>query len=326
MTEKEFQEKLERYKLNTCTPEEKSWIESWYAYYAGKQEEFSVKIELDGVKSKTWDSIQLNVGDATRKSKFTAIKKWTIAASLVLIVSAGFMFYRYSNEIKDYLDPVKMTYSATAKGKMMQVVLSDGTSVWLNEGSKLKYPQKFNRNERIVELTEGEAYFDVVHNQKPFIVLSKGVRTQVLGTAFNIRSYTFLKNLQVTVSRGKVAVSQKQSQGNKMQQVMLLPNERVSIDSENGKFNKDSVSAESLSNWNGGYFGFSNESLENVVKLLEYRYNIQMALQNESLKEYHITGSFKSSEKLENVLNDICLIKGLKYHYDEGQIVISKKK
>ena len=326
MTEKEFQEKLERYRLDTCTPEEKSWVESWYAHHAAKQEEFSDKIELNNAKSEIWDAIQLNVGEVKRKSKLAVIRQWSIAASFVLLVSTGLIFYRYSNGIKDYLDPVKMTYSATAKGKMMHVVLSDGTSVWLNEGSKLKYPEKFNRNERVVELTEGEAYFDVVHNQKPFVVLSKGIKTQVLGTAFNIRSYTFLKNLQVTVSRGKVAVSQKQNQGNKTEQVMLLPNERVSIDSENGKFNKDSVSAESLSNWNGGYFGFSNESLDNVAKLLAYRYNIQITLQKESLKEYRITGSFKSSEKLESILNDICLIKGLKYHYAEGQIVISKNK
>jgi hypothetical protein len=114
-------------------------------------------------------------------------KQWLVAASLLagLCLSA----YIYRNNILDYVSPITTRQIAAANGKIVNITLADGTKIWLNGGSKLTYPDKFRGDRREITLT-GEAFLDVAHDDhQSFIIHTGAVRTQVLGTSFNIKAY-----------------------------------------------------------------------------------------------------------------------------------------
>src|SRR5690606_2828110 len=122
----------------------------------------------------------------------------------------------------------RLTYHTqiAPKGEITYVKLPDGSTVVLNASTIIKYPKPFKGDRRELILVQGEAWFDIIPDKnKPFVVISEDVETRVLGTAFNIRAYSFIEDITVTVERGKVEVRDINNAADKA--VYLLPNEQV---------------------------------------------------------------------------------------------------
>lgn len=176
-----------------------------------------------------------------------------------------------------------------------KVALSDGTQVWLNAGSKLRYPSKFATNERQVELV-GEGYFEVKHNPKwPFKVQTKEQQVHVLGTGFNVQAYTDAAT-QTTLAHGKVKVV---SSNNPMQVTYLQPGEQAR--SSATILEKKSVDPQVIAAWRTGIFKFNRTSLNDITQQLARWYDVEFIFQDGKTPYRMITGEIPRDINLYDV-------------------------
>lgn len=210
-------------------------------------------------------------------------------------------------------EDLKYNQISTPRGGQYQIVLSDGTRVWLNSASSLKYPIQFDGNSRIVELT-GEAYFEV-NSQKgaanrsiPFLVKTSKQTIEVLGTHFNINSYEDEEAVKTTLLEGKVAVSinsDNLESSNRMDKsvfndrIILKPNEQ-SILGESG-FKVVEVNGEDFVAWKEGYFSFQRADLKTVMHQLSRWYDVDIVYTGEIPKET-FTGKIYRNMSISKVL------------------------
>lgn len=165
------------------------------------------------------------------------------------------------------------------KGKAYQLVLEDGTEVYLNTGSKIVFPNHFANDRRVVEVT-GEAYFKVTKDaNRPFIVKTASFSTQVLGTEFNIRAYP-QEESSVTLVTGKVLVT---SSENGDSQATLSPGQNAT--SQGGQIIVKDVDIENYTAWKDGYFFFGEASLDDIMTEISRWYNVRVEYSNEDLKK-----------------------------------------
>lgn len=202
------------------------------------------------------------------------------------------------------------------------VKLSDGTKIWLNSESKLKYPVQFTGNSRKVELLYGEAYFDVSpsteHNGADFIVTTKNQTVKVLGTEFNIRAYQQDQFIATTLVEGKVGVTNSLTR----QQVHLIPNQQAVLNIETNKLSVHHVDPKNIIGWKNGFFNFQNKSLKDIMVVLSRWYDIRVIFENQELKDKRFNGSFKKTQKIENILESIQKTRKASFKIEGKQIII----
>lgn len=152
----------------------------------------------------------INGAETQHRHRIRRLMTLSAAAIILTCLVAGFLF---KDELLDHLLSSSNVLVETKPGERLKLTLPDGSNVTLNAGTRLSYPQRFNHKKREVVLLSGEAYFDIKHDiKKPFIVNADKTRTTVLGTAFNIRAYSFIGDVTVTVASGKVAVNSQSGQ------------------------------------------------------------------------------------------------------------------
>lgn len=200
-----------------------------------------------------------------------------------------------------------------AKGQEYHLVLSDGTEVWLNSDSRLKFPITFPNGQRVVELI-GEAYFDVTKNKSaPFIVKTAAMNIKVLGTAFNISAYPREEEQQTTLVTGKIAAMLNDSESTLLE---LLPNQQIIYNVESNKYAVKYVDAESYGDWRGGVFVFEEATLETITNKLARWYDIHFFFQNQKAKEQKFTGKLPRFENCEVLLKIIEKSTNVKFTID----------
>jgi transmembrane sensor len=185
------------------------------------------------------------------------------------------------------------------RGGEYKVTLADGTNVWLNSETQLKFPVQFPATERVVELT-GEAYFEVAHEaQRPFIVNTlQQARIQVYGTKFNINAYADLRKVAVTLNEGRVSVRKENGA-----ELMLQPNEQARIyeDQPDG-IARGTVDAAQFSAWKDGMLVFDNMSLGDISVLLSRWYDVEFEFENDKIRQYRFTADIKRYGTFHDVL------------------------
>ena len=244
-----------------------------------------------------------------------------MAASVLLVMGMAFFAWKY-NAFQLFGNRVSV---ATGKGERREIKLPDGSVVWLNELSRMEYPAHFEAYSRRVKLLDGEAYFDIKRDEsKPFFVEASGTTTRVLGTAFNIRSYHFLKSILVTVTRGKVEVQKAEGAGGPEKKI-LLPNEQVRYDMKTREIRKVNVNSANAVAWKEGRLLFDNESFANVIAILENKFDVKIQAE-ESIREYHMSAEFASTDSLPRILDLLSLANNLEYRFENNQITLTTKR
>lgn len=196
----------------------------------------------------------------------------------------------------------------TPRGGEYNLELADGTKVWLNAETELRYPVRFQKDRREVEVF-GEAYFEVAKDaSRPFIVHACGMSTRVLGTSFNVKAYAG-EERQTTLVEGRVEVSYG------TRRVKISPGEQVTLKGEELEVRK--VDTQVSTGWKNGLFIFDDQPLENVLQELGRWYDVHIFIANEEVKQLKFTSNFPRYENIERVLNIIelaacvkCEIKG----------------
>ena len=180
------------------------------------------------------------------------------------------------------------------RGGEYKLVLADGTIVWLNSDSHIRYPVTFSGNTRQVEL-EGEAYFEVAKDvEKPFIVRMNEYNVRVTGTQFNVRNY-LNESLATTLVEGGVQIERK----GKVDR--LRPGQQAVL--ENNEIRIRVVNVEEQVAWRHGAFGFTQCRLENIMEELARWYDVDVFYMNQQVKDYHFSAWFKRSSSINEVSN-----------------------
>lgn len=194
----------------------------------------------------------------------------------VLKLNSGQLAYATENK------PTEVVYNkvTTPRGGQYKVQLPDGTKVWLNAASSLRFPTAFNGDERPVEVT-GEAYFEVARNPaQPFRVTVNGMEVRVLGTHFNINAYTDEASINTTLVEGSVMVTKNGKQ------VTIKPGQQARVDE--GIYIVPDVDVETLTAWKNGRFSFSNASLESLMRPIARWYDVEVVLDDKITDAYTI--------------------------------------
>lgn len=197
------------------------------------------------------------------------------------------------------------------------VQLSDSTKIWVNSATTLRFPVNFTDSVRVVYL-EGEAFFDVAHNGKPFIVKTLNSEIRVLGTTFNVSAYNDNKKSATTLVTGKVQVTVNKENTHKI----LIPGQQASL--ENGILNVQQVDTELYTAWVKGKFVFNSEPIENVLITLSRWYNFKINISDETIKEYHFSGRLDKNVSLNELLNIIETTSKIRFELKEQELIVKK--
>jgi ferric-dicitrate binding protein FerR (iron transport regulator) len=197
--------------------------------------------------------------------------------------------------------------------------LADGSSVILSAGSRLNYPSSFDGMSKREVYLEGQAFFDIQHNEsKPFIVHTGDVTTTVLGTAFNIKAIPGEPNITVTVNRGKVKVENKHTTLG-----IITPRQQITFDKQKTTTNMQLVKSDSYMEWKDETLLFDNLTIAEAAKLLEQKFNAKIEISDQSLSSQRFTASFPKNESLEEALNSICVFNRVHYNYNDDKSLIT---
>lgn len=211
----------------------------------------------------------------------------------------------------------------TPRGGQFQLQLPDGTKVWLNASSSIRYPLHFSTHERRVELV-GEAYFEVEKQSaqaQPFIVQTSDQEVQVLGTHFNVNAYENEPSTRTTLLEGKVKVLAKESRSI----VLLKPNEQSSLQEHDHKLQVNQVDPREFIAWKEGDFLFNNTDLKTIMRQLERWYNVEV-IDLDQFPNNTYNGKMTRSVKLSKVLQILELTSNLKFKIEEGATENSGKR
>lgn len=201
------------------------------------------------------------------------------------------------------------------RGKTFKLVLSDGTEIWLNANSKLIYPTEFIEKERTVFL-EGEAYFKVTKNSKPFIVKTDYLQTRVLGTEFNIRSYS-ANDVHVTLISGKVQVGNISNTAN----VELKPGVDAVLQPD-GQFELKQVNSDLYTYWKDGYFYFDQLPLLEIMQSIGRWYNVNVIFRNKEAMQYRMHFISDRNSSIENTIHLMNRMKKVTLTLSEGTLYV----
>ena len=259
--------------------------------------------------------IQKKIRQVKTRYLLTTIQK--IAAILLVPVLFGslWILYQNNNLKKDLVAAEVIQEIKSQPGVKMQFLLPDGTEVWLNAASKIKFPTVFRGGTRSVEL-DGEAYFKVFKNkQKPFVVKAQNVEVTALGTAFNLCAYKEDNTFYTTLEEGKVRVIDTE---NTNKQYILNPNEQILFNIKDKTFSKSIVNVDRITSWKDGKLIFDEIPFQQVVLTLGRWFNANILLADQSIANYRYTGTF-INENLDQVLELLKLTAPIEYSYKKRE-------
>jgi ferric-dicitrate binding protein FerR (iron transport regulator) len=212
-------------------------------------------------------------------------------------------------------------YLTVPRGGQFEITLADGTQVWLNSESKLKYPVAFKEGvSRQVELVYGEAYFDVSPSEKhhgaTFKVVSHLQEVEVLGTEFNIKAYQDDAHVYTTLVEGKVVVN------NEVSKEKLSVNEQSVLSDVRGAIAISTVNVYNEIAWRKGVFSFKNKDLKEIMKALSRWYDVDIVFENKKLETIQFNGVLSKKMTLEEILNPIKRNINLNYKVYDNKIIL----
>ncbi|MEI3800481.1 MULTISPECIES: FecR family protein [unclassified Chitinophaga] len=327
LNEKKIRELLGQYLDGTLSPAESAQVEAWYSSYDTNQHTppaFSTKKEEEDAHRAILKGIHDQLKSQPQKTRIRKIgNKIKIAAAVsFVLISAGLTFFVNRSGSKQQLsavtDTAAMNTIEVAEGKMKLVELSDGTKIWLNAATKFSYPKQFSDKTREVTLLEGEAFFDVAHEtNRPFIVHSKGLSTQVLGTSFNIDAYNFSKCVKISVATGKVGVNHgKEVIG------FLTPNEEIQYKLLLNKSIKTTRDGSAVSSWRSGAIMLDYVDFESLKAILFNNYNYVLKTGKRDLSHLHFSATIKKTDRIEDVMKLLSSINQTKFSIIDKTIVM----
>ena len=225
----------------------------------------------------------------------------------------------YTSSEGKNLDEIRFNELEVPRGGEYKVRLADGTLVYLNSATRMKYPVKFDEKERKVYLS-GEAYFEVAKDpERPFFVEMEGVEVRVYGTSFNVNTHQE-GNIQTVLVKGSIGVKVLSSG----MESMIRPGQMAEFKQGNTKVDVKDVNVAVYTDWKDGIFRFENQRLEDILTVLSNWYDVDVFYQTASVKELHFSGYMERYKDVSVILEAITLSTGVTFSIQGKTIVVSK--
>lgn len=319
----------------------KKWaFEDWDSYQLdedfGDDEKFSIL--FDKIQHKIDNNYRKHKLSNNKTSKLYLFTWLTRAAAILLIPVLTLLFYTISqnnSHLANYSNLSVDSLEITAPiGSRTMVQLSDGSKVYLNYGSKLKYPQNFTGDTREVMLS-GEGYFDVTHNpEKPFIVNTEKLKIKALGTIFNVQAYPAEGSISTTLVDGKVAIEQKEANGNNKTIGTMVPGQHVIYNVKTEDILSTKGKIDKFIAWKDGKIVFEDTPITQIADRLNKMFNVDIGVSND-VKDYIYTVTLVD-EPLFQILDLMALATPIRYKilprkklpdgtFSKQKIIIEKK-
>lgn len=303
--------KIQKYYEDNSSVEEMIEVENFLANIkAGTSDDIMLKEfldELDVVKNevivdRAFNNFETRVNNKGKSGKrgvlksLTNIYKYAAAILFIPLIITAINLFHESNTPKEWIEEY-VPYGSTK-----QVMLSDNSKIWLNSGSKLIYPAKFNNTIRQVYVV-GEAYAEIEKDKsRPFVMSAGEVSVEVLGTKFNVKSYSEDEQIAVSLMEGSIRLNSRFKGKSKSQ--ILKPGEIVKFNKKSGKLDKGKFIVTNRNVWyRGKGLYFIDESLEQIVKELERNFDVKIVIENEKLRSERYYSIFVNNETLEEILS-----------------------
>ncbi len=319
---------ITRHLNDEASKEEQAELESWLRESPVNKQEYDAYVKLwedsSGIvlkhrfdTSAAWEKVQKKIqplpGIApVKRGVVISFKRLAVAAAIIVFVSATALYLYNRNEENSW-----KTIAALQNNQ--QVTMPDGTVIRLRKGSTLRYQEDFGDKERTTKLS-GEAFFEVQHDeQKPFKVYTADAVVEVLGTSFLVRNTDSLD--EVVVNSGRVRFAER---GDISRQVILTKGQKAEL--VNKQFTRDTVLNSNYLSWENGKLIFHNTPLKQAVEDIGNLYNISIVLAPD-VKEHADSISIKAEfdkQTLEQVIDEIQLMTGLKASRENGVVVLGK--
>lgn len=250
------------------------------------------------------------------KTRNAFFRNWyTIAASIAFIIVSSAGIYLYKTYNSGAQDMITIT---APLGQTREVILPDGSQVWLNAASVLRYPANFGET-REVFLEEGEGFFQVKRDTTaPFTVHSSHLDTRVLGTSFRVKAYKELSHEIVTVVSGKVAVSRGAEP-----LAHLEKDQEVIFDKNSGNEKESLVEAAESVDWKSGNVILKSVRFEDLILAVENAYQVSIHFDRQKFKECENSIRFSTHQSLESVMDLVRDIQGIRYEIKGKEVIVS---
>ncbi len=340
-------ELIEKYCSNRCTEEEINSILVWFKESAGTSEGKSILFKIwneisdedDNHKTK-FDLIlnrihhEVNLAQSKKllekadqdlikykRSKYI-ISVLTRAAAILLLPVLSFGLYmtlKYQSSKHSQIS-VNQVYNEvfSSADAITKVTLPDGSNVWLNHSSSLKYPAIFQSNTRTVALN-GEGYFEVVHNSKiPFIVKAGEIQIKAIGTTFNVMAYPDENRIETSLINGHVELVREELNGNLISLLDMKPTDLAIFNKEVKEISTHTINDDRYFSWREGKLVFNEEPMEEVVKKLSRWFNVDIQIKDPELLELEYTATFVH-ETLPQVMELLALMSPINYSISNRQ-------
>lgn len=322
---------INKYLTGQCSEEELVEVNTWMkeseenarqlfrmeeVYHLGKFNQYADGQRMARAEKQLYKKLDEEKG---KQKKILRMHRWmryaaTVAVMLVIGGGAGYWFYQNGTD-------QQVMVAVANEGIVKEVVLPDGTKVWLNNSATLKYPREFSEKERNVYL-EGEAYFEVTKNRhKPFTVQSDAMRVRVLGTTFNFKCDKRCRIAEATLIEGEIEVKGNKEEG----QIILAPGQRAELNKNNGRLTVKQVDAKMDAVWHDNLIPFQKADIFTITKALERFYEVKIILSPDIRPDKTYSGVLKRKSNIESVLKSLQNSIPIDYKIVGNNIFISPK-
>ena len=285
---------LQRYVEGNVSPEEIIAVVDWLDADESHVREFMALHKLNDISLLNQPDSKVDVQKKKKTITFRQIGYELAKIAAILILFWGGTKLYETTSVKENVIAYQTLY--VPAGQRAELILPDSTHVWLNARSKLVYPISFGKDIRQVELN-GEAYFDVIHNEKqPFVVKTPQMDIQVLGTEFNVTAYSSSSDFEVALLRGCIELSSPRLFSN------YRMKEKEHIRLQNNKLISKDISDYDYFRWKEGLICFNNESVATIIEKLKLYYDIDIEVYNQKFINSRYTGKFRTKDGIEQVL------------------------
>ncbi|MCC8034601.1 MAG: FecR domain-containing protein [Rikenellaceae bacterium] len=282
-------------------------VEKWYDVGEANRKKLGDLYYILFVSDRIHDAASINVERSLRELKGrmragrrkrirrTLFRFSAAAAVVILLISASMVTVSVSGRLE------APTVVTTQVGERSQVVLPDGTKVWLNSASSIEYSRPFPGRQKRIKM-EGEAYFEARHDKKtPLVVSTGGLNIKVVGTKFNIRNDDNDHRVTTVLLEGAVAATTDRSDRSA---VMMRPGHKLVYDMVTGAMQlvDDPMVSQSI-NWIDGRFAFENETFENIISEFKRYFNVDVRIMDEGIKKERFSGQFQAEDGIYYIMS-----------------------
>lgn len=329
MDKNEFKELLENYLYGNLSPEKRALLQNWYDSF-GESEDGVPGMETEEDLLALKDELYQRIHNTVKPEKswerpirtFPSFRWATVAALFVFILGTSIWLYiRQDDKLRDpstsMLSP-KYHEVKTGVKQIKKVDLPDGSILFVNANSIIRIHESQSGDKREVFLAEGEAYFEVARDSlKPFIVQTPVLKVEVLGTAFNVKSYSRLDDVRVGVQRGRVRVSNSLGVLDE-----LSANRGLSYRKEDGRTERIRLLRNEINSWTKGIVSLQKADFGELAQTLLNLYGVRLEYTDKKIADHHYNITIHANRPLKETMGLICDIHKTKYRRENNVITI----